>query len=230
MGRRVLESSEIVVAALLWVIALVGIAVSLLTLPVYTSSAVEVLNIPQSSGLSRADALHLAADARGFVADLRYSPLPGTWRGRIAFDERSVAHLRDVRTVIAGARAATGAAALLLVVWISVCAGLKRWAPLRGGMRWGGWATAAVVAVGALAAAADFEWFFTAFHGLFFSTGTWLFSSDSMLIRLFPERFWVVGGVVWAFLSLLLAAVLVGASGLVPPDERVGGSRKPEDV
>jgi integral membrane protein (TIGR01906 family) len=228
--RGVLETCEAAAAALAWAVVIIGVALSLLTLPVYTSSAVDVLNIPQSAGLSRADALHLAGAARGFVADLRYSPLPAAWRGRVAFDIRSVSHLRDVRTVIAGARAATGAAALLLVSWMAVAAGAKRWRQLRRGMRWGAWASAIAVAIAVLAAGVDFEWFFTAFHGVFFSRGTWLFSSDSMLIRLFPERFWIAAGVVWALLSLLLAGVLAGAARLVPDDERAEGSRKPEDV
>jgi uncharacterized membrane protein len=47
----------------------------------------------------------------------------------------------------------------------------------------------------------DFEGLFARFHGVFFESGTWTFSSDSLLIQLFPEPFWIVSAVGWTVLT-----------------------------
>lgn len=57
--------------------------------------------------------------------------------------------------------------------------------------------------------AVSFDVAFAAFHALFFKAGTWQFSIDSGLIRLFPEPFWfdaslLAGG------SILAGALLAG--------------------
>ena len=65
--------------------------------------------------------------------------------------------------------------------------------------------SAVFVLLAAAAAVLDFSAFFTAFHGLFFEAGTWTFPYDSLLIRLFPESFWVAAGVGWAVLVLTIA-------------------------
>ena len=73
-----------------------------------------------------------------------------------------------------------------------------------------------VVVLGAASAFVDFDTFFAAFHGLFFRSGTWTFPYDSMLIRLFPERFWIASGVAWATLTGAGAAVLLVAAKVLP--------------
>ena len=44
--------------------------------------------------------------------------------------------------------------------------------------------------------AIDFDTAFTAFHQIFFAEGGWELSGDSVLIRLLPEMFWLVSGVI----------------------------------
>ena len=58
-------------------------------------------------------------------------------------------------------------------------------------------------------AALDFQGFFAAFHGLFFSQGNWEFPYDSLLICALPTGFWVAMGVVWLIIALLLAIVSI---------------------
>jgi uncharacterized membrane protein len=72
---------------------------------------------------------------------------------------------------------------------------------------------AILVAVAVIVAIADFERFFAVFHGLFFAEGTWVFAYDSLLIRLFPEPFWMWSGLAWGALVMVLAACcwVVGA-------------------
>jgi hypothetical protein len=57
---------------------------------------------------------------------------------------------------------------------------------------------------------------------MFFRAGTWTFPADSLLIRLFPERFWEASGAVLAALSLLGGATLAIAARLL----RVNASRQ----
>ena len=72
---------------------------------------------------------------------------------------------------------------------------------------------AAVVGGAAVAAAlvfaVAFEAAFAAFHALFFAAGTWQFSADSNLLRLFPQPFWfelsLVAGTVIALSALGVA-------------------------
>ena len=54
--------------------------------------------------------------------------------------------------------------------------------------------------------------FFTRFHQLFFPPGSWTFDRSSSLIRLFPERLWLDGGVLLTGVALIagLAATVTG--------------------
>jgi len=207
-GGRALRRAEVVGAAVLWAVLCVGAAVMALTLPAYTSSMTRALDVSRSSGLPGADVSQLSGAVRALVADAHYDPLPVTWRGLPAFDQAAVSHLLDVRTVIAGARLATGNALLLLLVYVGAAIAFRRLDRLREGLRAAAGMLSVAVLLAVVAAFADFEWLFTRFHGLFFTSGTWTFPADSMLIRLFPESFWVASGACWAALVMLAAALL----------------------
>jgi integral membrane protein (TIGR01906 family) len=200
--------AETALAALLWVVLCVGSAALALTVPVYTSALVQALGVPHSSGLSVADTLHLSGEVRRLVSDTTYDPLPSTWKGQPAFDTAAVSHLHDVRSVISGARLVTGGGALLLAAYVAACLAWRRFDRLRGGMLAAAWTLAIVVVAAVAAASADFEALFARFHSLFFASGTWTFPADSMLIRLFPEPFWIASGACWAALVLGAAALL----------------------
>ncbi len=116
--------------------------------------------------------------------------------GSVAFNERELEHMWDVKLVYDWL---TVGALLLFVVaavagwllirvkspkafWNTISdAGLFTWLVLGG--------------VGALMAL-NWNFFFTAFHGLFFTSGSWLFAYSDTLIRLFPMRFWQDAGMV----------------------------------
>jgi hypothetical protein len=227
--------AESAVAGVLWAMLVVGLAVGALTVPVYTSAAEQALGIPASAGLSVTDTLRLSGAVRALVADPEFDPLPSTWRGSPAFDPSAVSHLMDVRAVLSGARAATGAAAALLGIWVAFAVARKRWSRLARGMRTGAYSVLGVLGLSVLAAFADFSAFFAAFHGLFFRSGTWTFPYDSLLIRLFPESFWVTSGVAWGVLSATGAMLLLVAARWVPrgaseagPVGTLGGLREEE--
>ena len=72
------------------------------------------------------------------------------------------------------------------------------------------------------------DWLFTTFHGVFFAAGTWTFPSDSLLIRLFPESFWIAAAAAWAALVVLGALVLWLAALWL--DRSAGEDRSPTSV
>ena len=65
--------------------------------------------------------------------------------------------------------------------------------------------TCALCALG-IWAALDFNGFFTAFHALLFSQGNWTFGDTSLLICMYPTRFWMGMGAIWASVSLACCA------------------------
>jgi len=227
----VLRVGETVLATLLWVVLCVGSSALALTVPVYTSALVQALGVPAASGLSTPDVVHLSGAVRALVADTEFDPLPVTWKGQPAFDAAASSHLHDVRSVISGARLATGGAALLLAAYVGACVGSRRFARLRAGMRAAAWVLVAAVVLAALAAFSDFEALFAFFHSLFFASGTWTFPGDSLLIRLFPEPFWIASGASWAALVLFSAALLALVERrFVRAREGMGASRTAENV
>jgi integral membrane protein (TIGR01906 family) len=221
----------VAVAAAVWAAFIVGSCVTIMTLPVYTSAAEQVLGVPATAGLSRADVIRLSQDVRRLVADSEYAPLPSTWRGEPGFDSAAVSHLLDVRMVMSAARLATGASALLLALFVAASLVPHRFEPLWSSMRWGAVLVVVLVVLAVAAASTNFDAFFAAFHGLFFKAGTWMFPADSLLIRLFPERFWEAAGAVWGALSLIAAGILASAAHLLRTAKHgVGASRTADNV
>jgi integral membrane protein (TIGR01906 family) len=224
--RRLAAVAETVVVAVLWSAVALGLAAIALTIPVYTTMTSQWLGIPATAGLSTAETLQLAGNVRALVADPEFDPLPSIFHGQPAFDAAAVSHLMDVRAVLGGAKLATGAAAALLAVWVGWCVARGRWAALRRGMVAGGWLTLVGILLAASAAVIDFETFFAGFHGLFFKAGTWTFPEDSMLIRLFPERFWTTAGLAWGTLAGLIAAALLVGERTVPSAPKQESDRR----
>lgn len=198
-------------------------------MPWFTRVGIEVAGAPALSDLGPRSAYGAAETARRFVAGRTHS-LPATVAGRPGFDEAAASHLADVRGVVTAAR------------WVGVVALVGLWSlvahavahgtqlELARGLRWAGRTLVAAAAVAALAGAADFGAAFVAFHELLFPKGGWLFPADALLIRLFPERFWVFAGA--SFVALLAAGgvVLLWAARFVRTlfdDRLLGAPRRP---
>ena len=67
----------------------------------------------------------------------------------------------------------------------------------------------ALFVIAGAAAAIDFNAFFTLFHSLFFSAGTWTFWYKSLLICSLPEGFWMGMGIIWFATTALLSILSV---------------------
>lgn len=122
------------------------------------------------------------------------------------FGDGEVSHMADVKLVILSA---FGAGALLILLSLIAVIYLRRRSP--GGVRRGLFAGSIVtlviiIGLGVLAAL-GWEQFFAQFHSVFFASGTWTFSLQDTLIRLFPGQFWVDGGIVVAGLVLIASLV-----------------------
>jgi integral membrane protein (TIGR01906 family) len=106
------------------------------------------------------------------------------------FNERELGHMEDVKKVVQP------------VLWIGYATwlfllGIGLWARFGGGwpeivrgFRRGGWLTVGLVVIIGVFAGISFWQFFTLFHDLFFTSGTWQFQYSDTLIRLFPLPFW----------------------------------------
>ncbi len=197
----------VILSAFAWVVVLLSASALALTIPAFTRALGGQLRTWETAGVSRLAAESAAEQVRAFVVG-NVDDLPRRVERREAFDERAESHLRDVRGALSLARWILGASALAL----AACAGLalRRGGRgvLAGGMLWGAGSAAAVVGIAALAALVDFAAFFEDFHSVFFAEGSWLFDPDSLLIQLFPERFWAISAISWGVLTLFGAALL----------------------
>jgi integral membrane protein (TIGR01906 family) len=122
------------------------------------------------------------------------------------FKDGEVSHMADVKVVILSS---FGLGALLIVLSLVAIAYLRRRST--GGVRRGLFAgsivaLAIIVGLGALAVL-GWQQFFTEFHRIFFASGSWTFTLEDTLIRLFPGQFWIDAGIVIAALVLLTALV-----------------------
>ena len=128
------------------------------------------------------------------------------------YNDRELEHMVDVKNVTQAAlRVWYGTLAALLVLGVWAWQG-DWWVQFIRGLKRGGWLTLSLIGVILLLVVALFNFFFVAFHGVFFDPGTWIFYPSDTLIRLFPERFWrdtfMVVGILSAGMGLGLAFLL----------------------
>jgi integral membrane protein (TIGR01906 family) len=159
-------------------------------------------------GFTLQDRLHwstLSIDYLVNKADISYLGNLTLPDGSPLFNERELSHMHDVKQVV------KPVLWLGYTIWFLIV-GLGLWARLGGwwheylrGLRRGGWLTLGLVVALGVFAGISFWQFFTIFHELFFTGGSWLFLYSDTLIRLFPLPFWQD-----AFLFAGLLDVLVG--------------------
>ncbi|VXB99803.1 conserved membrane hypothetical protein [Arthrobacter sp. 9V] len=126
--------------------------------------------------------------------------------GEKLFTDSEVSHMADVKLVILSA---FGAGLLLIILSIIAILYLRKRS--NGGIRRGlfaGSIVTLVIIIGlTVLAALSWQQFFTEFHRIFFANGTWTFSLEDTLIRLFPGQFWIDAGIVIGALVFLAATL-----------------------
>ncbi|MDQ0801959.1 TIGR01906 family membrane protein [Arthrobacter sp. SLBN-112] len=114
--------------------------------------------------------------------------------GEKLFKDGEVSHMADVKVVILSTFGA--GTALLILALIAILYLRKR---STGGIRRALFAGSIITLVLILGlgtlAALGWQQFFTEFHRIFFADGSWTFSLDDTLIRLFPSQFWIDAGI-----------------------------------
>ena len=194
-----MHRAESAIAGLALAVLAYGLAMVLLLPAPFTRalSARESQLPPEQSAV-------LAEEARRFVVS-------GDVEARRALSEvmtpDAVTHLDDVRRVIAAGVWATALLFVSSLVWAVLRYRAGHGPRIARALGIGAVVSAGSVVLVGLFALLDFDTFFAGFHALFFEPGTWQFPSDSVLIRLFPERFWVVAAASWAALIAAVAGL-----------------------
>lgn len=130
--------------------------------------------------------------------------------GEPAFNSRELAHMEDVRTLVARAYRFQ----VILIVGIGILAVILG---LLGSMRSlvpaalarGAVLTLILAVAVAIVAATSYSSFETPFHTVFFNGDSWRFAETDSLRRLYPDRFWLDTAIVIGALAVLQALVLV---------------------
>jgi integral membrane protein (TIGR01906 family) len=130
--------------------------------------------------------------------------------GAPLFTERELDHMVDVKVVTNAAFALM--AMLLAIVPITVVALrllCRTWRPVLMGIQRGAMLTLGIIGVVVVGAVVAWDVFFTTFHQLFFSDGTWLFFTSDTLIRLYPEKFWFDAAILIGTATVLLSIATI---------------------
>ena len=137
------------------------------------------------------------------------------------FNEREVAHMKDVKGLIRLAYILQFASLGYIVVYVGVSFAIRRgafWQGLARRLLWGSWTTIALLIALGIWAVAGFESLFLLFHLVSFSNDLWQLSPGDNLLLMFPEGFFndaalfvagaaiveaiAVGAIVWGITTL----------------------------
>lgn len=129
--------------------------------------------------------------------------------GSVAFGEREVAHMADVRSLV-GRVLLVHALAVLLLAAAALASRALRLGALRRGLAGGGLLTLGLAAALGAYMLVNFDGFFVQFHEALFAGDSWRFPSTDTLIRLYPDAFWSDFGAALAGLTVVQAVALAG--------------------
>jgi integral membrane protein (TIGR01906 family) len=137
-----------------------------------------------------------------YLSDLRFPD------GTSLYNARELHHMRDVKAVTQIAffvAVVMGIGAIVVSVVLRRFSGRSMWQGLFSGSV----VTLAIIAAIVIAAVINWDFFFTGFHTLFFTSGSWRFAYSDTLIRLFPEQFWFDAALLIGGLTTLGAAIIL---------------------
>lgn len=163
-------------------------------------------------GFTTEDRLRYAPYAVEYLrndADIRYLG-DLTLGGEPMYTEKELQHMEDVKVVTRAAFAAH----TILTLALAVAALALAWRPatrraLRRAWLNGGLFTIFLIITVVVMALLSWDTFFTGFHHVFFEGNSWLFSTSSTLIRLFPEQFWFDAALAVGVLTILGALLVM---------------------
>lgn len=128
--------------------------------------------------------------------------------GTAMYNARELRHMHDVKIVTQYV--------FIAAIALGVCAlgaAYTLWRTnrhrLRSALFQGSVFTFGLIAAIVLIAILNWDTFFTGFHQLFFTSGTWRFEYSDTLIRLFPEQFWFDAALLIGGLTVLGAGLIL---------------------
>ena len=134
--------------------------------------------------------------------------------GSLAFNEREIKHMQDVRVLMALVYPVQLAGLALIVILGFVLNRSQNWRrAVPTGLKWGSSLTLTLLAVLIGYVLINFDAFFLTFHQLFFAGDTFMFLYTDTLIRLYPEVLWSDASILIGVLTVIVAVGLVVISG-----------------
>jgi integral membrane protein (TIGR01906 family) len=179
----------------------------------------EKYSISRISGITDSDLRQVGADIRSYInsgyepLDVRASIL-GTERD--LFNDREVAHMKDVKQLVRGVYVLTVASALYLAAMVVIGFALYRGrfvADLAKRLACGGGLTLVLLLVFGLVALVGFDSVFLKFHQLSFANDFWrLDPRTDYLVRIFPQDFWF-DATLWVAVRTISGASILTVAG-----------------
>lgn len=198
-------------------VLLVLIGVRLVMTPLFLSFEYQRAGFPADFyGFTTEDRLQYAPYALDYLLngeDIDYLGNLTFPDGTPLYNERELRHMHDVKIVT---QAAFGLALILGAAALAATAYLARRRDLRpvlaGSLLAGALLTLGIIAGIVAIAVANWDFFFSRFHQIFFEGDTWTFAYSDTLIRLFPEQFWFDAALAIGLLTVLGSLVALAAA------------------
>ncbi|MFZ2757075.1 MAG: DUF1461 domain-containing protein [Atopobiaceae bacterium] len=199
-------------AAVLLVCSILGISFSLLLTPGPTALATSLFSDERGTGLTHEECARVGQNVLAFSMGYDDADLPwGTGETPTTLGEQSRAHLISVRSLFLGTIRFAVVSSVALAAMLAVCA--RRFGRRCAGTALivGGACSIGIAALFAMLASVDFYTLFNWLHGWFFSSGSWLFPADALLIKSLPEPLWMfLGALFGVLIAALSTACVVG--------------------
>ncbi|MCI0847011.1 MAG: TIGR01906 family membrane protein [Chloroflexi bacterium] len=210
-----------------WAIFIIAVPLFLITAsvtwafnsPGLYNDGFEKYSISRISGITDADLRQVGADIRGYINSGDeplhvHTRILGTEQE--LFNDREIAHMKDVKRLVWGVYILALASAVYLAVMTSIGFARHRGRfvePLAKRAAYGGGLTLALLAVFGILAVVDFESIFIKFHQLSFANDFWqLDPRTDYLVRIFPDDFWL-DATVWVAVRTIAGAVALTVAG-----------------
>ena len=174
-------------------------------------------NIQGRTGISNQELMSAASQIRSYFNNKEENlnvtvEIAGVSRN--IYSPKEIAHMRDVKDLIQGVYRLQEITSLYIVILIILGIILRRltvWKPLARACMYGGICTLSLVALIGILSVIDFGRLFVAFHLVSFSNDLWLLDpSRDMLIRMFPQGFFMDATMLIALATILEALVISG--------------------
>ncbi|MBI4140012.1 DUF1461 domain-containing protein [Candidatus Woesearchaeota archaeon] len=123
-----------------------------------------------------------------------------------AFSKEESSHISDVRKLFKKIFVATYA---LLALWFLALLSLRDKQLVKKSLRLGAVTSLIIVLIIFIASLISFTSFFNAVHEPFFTEKSWIFTSDSLLITLYPESFFQTMALRWGII-VFFTSVIIG--------------------